>query len=191
MKSFRVFYFLIAFKSFLVFSFIITTFKVVRVDSYFFVILLKSSQVFTSFGEFSFFHTFSDVPVNESTLGVHKIKLMIKTSPSFSDSSGVGQHANGTLDLGKITSWDNSWGLVVDTDLETSWTPVNKLDRSLGFDGGNSGVDILRDNITSVQETTSHVLSVSWIAFNHLVGWFEASVGDFSDRQLFMVSLFG
>ena len=44
---------------------------------------------------------------------------------------------------------------------------------------------------TSVQETTGHVFSVSWVAFYHLVGWFEASIGDFSDWQLFMVSLFG
>ena len=86
--------------------------------------------------------------MNKCTLGVHKIKLMIKTSPSFSDSSGVGQHADGTLDLGKIASWYNGWGLVVNTNLETSWTPVNKLDGSLGLDCSNSGVDVLGDNIT-------------------------------------------
>merc|ERR1719334_2227498 len=125
----------------LIFSFIVTSFNVVGVNTDFFVILLKSSQVFTSFRELPFFHTFSDIPVNECTFGIHKIELMIKTSPSFSNSSCVGQHANSTLDLSKITSWYNSWWLVVDTDLETSWTPINELDGSLGLDGGNSSVD--------------------------------------------------
>ena len=86
--------------------------------------------------------------MNESTLGIHKIELMVKTSPSFSNGSSVGQHANSTLYLGKITSWYDGWWLVVDTDLETSWTPVNELDGSLGLDGGNSSVDIFGDNIT-------------------------------------------
>merc|ERR1719150_724226 len=34
------------------------------------------------FREFSFFHTFSNIPVDKCTFGIHKIKLMIKTSPS-------------------------------------------------------------------------------------------------------------
>ena len=32
---------------------------------------------------------------------------------------------------------------------------------------------------------------MSWITFHHLVGWFKASIGDFSDGQLFVVSLLG
>ena len=59
--------------------------------------------------------TFSDVPVYESTLGVHKIELMIQTRPSFSNGCGVRQHAYCTLHLGEITSrYDGRW-LVVDT----------------------------------------------------------------------------
>merc|ERR1712141_335415 len=108
------------------FAFFSFSFDGVKAD--FFIIFLKSSQIFTGFGEFSFFHTFSNIPMDESTLGIHKIKLMIKTSPSLSNGSGVGQHANSTLDLGKITTRDNSWRLVVDTNFETSGTPVNKLD---------------------------------------------------------------
>ena len=86
--------------------------------------------------------------MNESTLGIHKIKLMAKTSPSFSDRSGVRQHANITPDLGKITAWYNGWRLVVDRNLEIIWTPVNKLDGFPGLDDGNSGTDILGGNIT-------------------------------------------
>jgi len=65
------------------------------------------------------------------------------------------------------------------------------LDGSLGLDGGNSGVDILGDNITTVQHAAGHVFSVTWVAFDHLVGWLEASVGDLGNGELFMVCLLG
>ena len=38
--------------------------------------------------------------MDEGSLGVHKIKLMIQTGPGLSNSGGVGQHADGSLDLG-------------------------------------------------------------------------------------------
>ena len=31
---------------------------------------------------------------------------------------------------------------------------------------------------------------MTWVAFDHLVGWFEAGIGDFRDGKLFVVSLF-
>ena len=90
--------------------------------------------------------------MDESTFGIHKIELMIESGPSLSNGGGVGQHADGSLDLGKIATWNNGWWLVVDTDFETSWAPINELDGSLGLDVGNGGVDILGDNITTVQK---------------------------------------
>jgi hypothetical protein len=112
--------------------------KGVRAD--FLVILLKSSQILTSFREFTFLHTFTNIPVDESTLGIHEIELVVKTSPGFGNGSGVGQHADGTGDLGNITVGNNSGGLVVDTDLETSRAPVNELNGSLGLDGSDSSI---------------------------------------------------
>merc|ERR1739846_109565 len=120
------------------------------VHTNFLVVLLEGSQVLTCFRELSFFHTFSNIPVNESTLSIHKIKLMIQTCPSFSNSSGVRQHANSTLHLGKVSSWNNGWWLIVDTNFETSWAPVYELDGSLGLDCCNSSINILGNNIASV-----------------------------------------
>merc|ERR1719515_231033 len=34
-----------------------------------------------------------------------------------------------------------------------------------------------------------HVLAMSWVTLDHLVGWLETSVGDLSNTQLFMVGL--
>merc|ERR1719389_1365884 len=84
----------------------------------------EGSEILTSLGELTFFHTFTDVPVDEGSLGVHKIELVINAGEDLSDGSGVGDHADGTHNLGEITTWDNSWWLVVDTALEASWAPV-------------------------------------------------------------------
>jgi hypothetical protein len=57
----------------------------------------------------SFLHTFSDIPVDESTFGVHQVKFVIKTSPGFSNGSCVAQQADSTLYFSQVTSWHNSW----------------------------------------------------------------------------------
>ena len=159
------------------------------VDTDLFVILLQSGQILTSLGELSFLHTLSYIPVDESSLGVHEIEFVVKSSPGLSDGGGVAQHAHSSLYLGEVTSWNNSWWLVVDANLESSGTPVDKLDGSLGLDGGDGSVDILGHNISSVQHAAGHVLAVSGVTFHHLVGWLIACVGDLSNRQLLMVGL--
>lgn len=55
----------------------------------FLVITLKGSQVFTSLGELSFLHTLSDVPMDEGTLGVEEIELVVETAPGRGDGSGT------------------------------------------------------------------------------------------------------
>merc|ERR1719484_29088 len=160
-------------------------------DTDFLVILFEGGEIFSGFGEFSFFHTFSDVPVDESSLGVHEIEFVIDSGENFSDGSGVGDHADGSHDLGEITTGDNSGGLVVNTALETSGAPVNELDGSLGLDGGDGGVDILGDDITSVHEAACHVLSVSGVTLGHHGGGLEGGVGDLGYGELLVVGLLG
>jgi len=157
----------------------------------FFVILLEGGQIFSGFGEFSFLHTFSYVPVHEGSLGVHEIEFVINSGEDFSDGSGVGDHAYGSHNLGKITTWNNSGWLIVDSALESSWAPVDELDGSLGLDGGDGSVHILGDDVSSVHKAASHVLSVSGIALSHHGGGFESRVGDFGNGELFVVSFLG
>merc|ERR1711981_1196658 len=115
-------------------------------NSDFFIILLEGGKILSGFREFSFFHTLTDIPMYEGSLGVHKIEFMINSGEDLSNSSGVGDHAAGSHDLGEVTTWHDGWWLVVDTALETGWAPIDELDGSLGLDGGNSGVDILGDD---------------------------------------------
>jgi len=75
--------------------------------------------------------------VDEGSLGVHKIELVVDSGEDLSDGGGVGDHADGSHDLGEVTSGDNGGGLVVDTALEAGGAPVDELDGSLGLDGGD------------------------------------------------------
>ena len=127
--------------------------------------------------------------MDEGTLGVHEIELVVDSGEHLSDGSGVGDHADGAHDLGEVTTWDDGGWLVVDTALEASWAPVDELDGSLGLDGGDSGVDILGDDITSVHEAASHVLSVARIALGHHGGGLEGAVGDLGNGELLVVGL--
>ena len=127
--------------------------------------------------------------MDEGSLGVHEIELVIDSGEDLSDGSGVGDHAHGSHDLGEITTWDDSWWLVVDSALETGWAPVDELDGSLGLDGGDGGVDILGDDITSVHKAAGHVLSVAGVALGHHGGGLEGAVGDLGNGELLVVRL--
>jgi hypothetical protein len=127
--------------------------------------------------------------MNESTLGVHEIELVVKAREDLSNGSRVGDHAHGALDLGEITTGHNSRGLVVDSAFETGRAPINKLNGTLGLDGGNSSVDILGDDITTVHKAASHVLTVTRIALGHHGRGLECRVGDLGNRELLVVGL--
>jgi len=129
--------------------------------------------------------------VDEGTLGVHKIELVVHAGEHLSDGGGVGDTATGTLHLGEVTTRDHSWWLVVDTTLETGRAPVDELDGALGLDGGNGGVDVLRDDITTVHHTGGHVLTVTRITLGHHVSWLETGVGDLGDGEGLVVGLLG
>ncbi|KAG8234349.1 hypothetical protein J437_LFUL014802 [Ladona fulva] len=129
--------------------------------------------------------------VDESSLGIHQVELVVQASPSLGDGSSIAQHAHGTLNLGQITTWNHGRWLVVDADLETGGTPVHELDGALGLDGSDGSIHVLGHHVASVQHATGHVLAVTRIAFHHLVGGLEACVGDLGYRQLLVISLLG
>merc|ERR1719322_559675 len=160
-----------------------------RIHANLLVVLLECSQVLPGLRELSLLHTLSNIPVNKGSLGVHQIKLVIQPGPGLSNGGGVGKHTDSSLDLGKISARNHSWRLIVDTNLKSSWTPVNKLDASLGLNGGNGSIDILRDHISPVEHAAGHVLAMTRITLDHLVGWLKASVGDLRYTQLFMIGL--
>lgn len=72
--------------------------------------------------------------------------------------------------------------LVADTNLETSRAPVDELDGALGLEGSHGAVGLLRDNVTTVEQASSHVLAVARVTFDHLVVRLKAGHGDLVDR---------
>jgi hypothetical protein len=64
-----------------------------RVGGNLLVITLQSSEILTSLRELTLLHTLTNVPVNEGTLGVHEIELVVESGPGLGDGGSVGQHA--------------------------------------------------------------------------------------------------
>ena len=81
------------------------------------VVLLEGSQVLAGLAELALLHALADVPVHEGALGVHEVELVVQAGPGLGDGRGVGQHAHGPGDLGKVAAGHHSRGLVVDADL--------------------------------------------------------------------------
>merc|ERR1719244_796584 len=160
-----------------------------RVHANLFIIFLESSHILPGFRELSFLHTLPYVPVHECPLSVHQIKLVVQSSPGLSYGSRVGQHTDGSLNLGQITPRDDSRGLVVDPNLEASGTPIHKLHTSLGLDGSDGGIDVLGHHIASVEHAAGHVLPMARVALDHGTGWLETGVGDLGNVQLLVISL--
>jgi hypothetical protein len=52
------------------------------------------------------------------------------------------------------------------------------------LDGIDSRVDLLGDNVSSVEHAAGHVLSVSSVTLHHLVGRGETHICEFSDGEL-------
>merc|ERR1712019_272759 len=153
------------------------------------VVLLEGGKILTGLGELTFLHTLTDIPVDEGTLSVHEIELVVDTGQSLGNSSRVGNHGAGTHDLGKVTTRDHGGRLVVDTTLETGRTPVHELNRALGLDGSDSSVHVLGDDITTVHQAHSHVFTVTRITLGEHRSGFEHRVGDLTHRQLLVVRL--
>jgi hypothetical protein len=133
--------------------------------------------------------------VDESTLAVHKVELVVKTRPGLSDGGGVGKHGDGSLDGSKTTSLSRSRDshglLVVDSELETSGAPLNKVERGLGLEGGDGGIAVARNTITTVQKSDSHVLAVSRITDDHLVVGLKALEGKLLNLEALVLALVG
>mmetsp|Transcript_36078 Transcript_36078/g.56472 ORF Transcript_36078/g.56472 Transcript_36078/m.56472 type:complete len:336 (+) Transcript_36078:79-1086(+) len=161
------------------------------VSSDLFVISLQSQKILTSLSELALFHTFSDVPVNESSLGVHQVELGVHTVEDIGDSGGVGNHASTTRDLGQIASGNGSRGLVVDTALESGGAPVDELDGSLGLDGRDGGGDLLGDDVSTVHQTSGHVLALAGLALDKHVLLLKESGGELGNGVGLVESVLG
>ena len=96
------------------------------------------------------FHPFTNVVVNERTLGVHQVELVVNPRHHLRNRGAVRDHAARAHDLRQVSTRDDCRRLVVDAALETGRAPVDELDRALRLDGSNRRVHVLivRNNFT-------------------------------------------
>ena len=88
-----------------------------RIHANLFIVLLEGCEILPGLGELSLLHALPHIPVDEGPLGVHQIKLVVQSGPGLGDGGGVGQHADGSLDLRKVSSRDHGGRLIVDSNL--------------------------------------------------------------------------
>jgi len=148
------------------------------------ILTLKSLKILTSLGELTFLHTLTHVPVDEGALGEHEIELLVHAVEDLGDGGGVGLHAHGAGESRHVAAGNNNGWTTVETGLETSGTPVNKLDGALVLDLVDGDADILGDDITTVHQAAGHVLALERIALHEGVGGIEGGSGDLLHRVL-------
>merc|ERR1719326_117967 len=123
------------------------------------VVLLEESKILTGLGELTFFHTLTDVPVDEGALGVHEVELSNQTLlEDAADGDVVSDHADVTWGVGHIVGLDGLWGLVVKTNLESGGAPLNEKDLVLALHELGGLVGVARANVTTVVQGDGHVL---------------------------------
>merc|ERR1719203_2771777 len=121
-------------------------------------IFFQETKIFPGFTEFTFFHTFTDVPMDISTLRVHHIVFFTESfSEDSVDSNIITNHSTVTGSFGHVISYDSSGWSIIKTNLETSWTPFDKGYFSLLFHPLDGGVGNFRFNITSVVNRDGHI----------------------------------
>jgi hypothetical protein len=135
---------------------LVLLFSLGRVLADLLVILLEGGEVLASLRELALLHALTDVPVDEGTLGVHKVELVVETAPSGRDGGGVRQHAQAARHLGKVTAGDECRSLVTDTELEPGRAPVDELDGTLRLDAGHGTLGLLRRDLTTVEQAAGH-----------------------------------
>ena len=69
------------------------------------------------------------------------------------------------------------------TYLKSRGAPIHKLHDFLGFQGRDGCIDVFRDDISPVQKTYGHILSLLWIAFHHLTSRIKARLGELVDSE--------
>ena len=94
--------------------------------------------------------------MNEGTLRVQEIELVVEAAPCSRDGRRVGKHAQAASDLCQVTARDVRGWFIADTELEAGRAPVNELDGPLGLDKADRGVGVLGDNIATVEEGAGH-----------------------------------
>jgi hypothetical protein len=76
---------------------------------------------------------------------------VVQARKHLGNAGAARHHAAGALRFRQITARNHCGRPVVDPALEARGAPVHELDCALGLDAAYRGVDVLRDDVDSVQ----------------------------------------
>ena len=79
----------------------------------------------------------------------------------------------------------------MESHLKSCGAPVHEVDGLLGLNGGYGSIDVLWNNVSSIEKADSHIFPLCWITLHHLVSWLEASLGDRVDAHRVVVGHLG
>merc|ERR1711869_105518 len=99
-----------------------------RFDADLLVVLLQRCKILARLRELTLLHALADVVMNERTLRVHQVELVVNARHHLRNRRAVRDHAHRTHDLGQITARDNRRRLVIDAALEAGRRPIDELD---------------------------------------------------------------
>jgi hypothetical protein len=116
-----------------------------------------------------------------SAIAVVLESIQLETILILTSRKGSKRNLHSAVNLGQVTVGDHLRWLVADTNLESSWAPIDELDSTLGLESGNGEMDIVGNDVTTVKQTGGHILSIARIALHHLVVWLEACHRDLLD----------
>ena len=79
--------------------------------------------------------------------------------------------------------------LIIDSQFESSGTPIDELNGSPHFDAGDGLVRVAGDDITPIQKRTSHIMGCPRVTDDHLIVRFETLESDVLNTMAFMLCL--
>merc|ERR1719150_531884 len=135
--------------------------------------------------ELSLFHTLTDIPVDEGTLGVHHVVLLGDTlGEDTADGDVISNHGDIALGLLHDVSLDLCGWNLVQANLESGWAPLDEGDLVVLLQPLDGGVGLLGLDLSSVVDGDGHVLVLHWVEVGvfhkHVLG-LEHVVGDLAD----------
>merc|ERR1719317_553689 len=117
------------------------------------IVLLQESEVFSSFGEFAFFHTFTNVPMHISSLRVHHVIFLRQSLGENSVNGDIVSNHDSSVRLRRHRISFHFYRCdLVQTNLETSGHPFDEGYLIFLFDFLNTLIPLHGSNFSSVIE---------------------------------------
>ena len=140
-----------------------------------FVLLDKVGHVRASLIELDSLETLVDVPVDESTPGVHLLELAIDTGEELTEGGGVTDEGSSHLET---TWWD-----VADGGLDVGWDPLDEVASVPSLDVEHLLVDLFRGHAATEVGGDGEVDTPPWVASGHHVLVVEELAGELWDGK--------